>query len=198
MEPGRFGSIWPHGHFPYSQTHLYPPLSLFSVFLNTSQPGTSLVVQWLGLCASTARDMGSIPGWGTKIPHATWHSLPIAKKEFSKPSLLIPLHDQCHNIQYQSLFNIFTVAKSNFSWPHNELPRMRAQLCPTLCNPVDDRPLGSSVHRILQARILKWVAISFSRGSSCPRDWTPISCTTGGFFTTAPPGKPTVSYTCSL
>ena len=44
------------------------------------------------------------------------------------------------------------------------------QLCPTLCDPVDCSPLGSSVHGILQARILEWVAISFSRGSSPPRD----------------------------
>ena len=34
--------------------------------------GTSLVVQWLRLCASSARDVGLIPGWGTKIPHAMW------------------------------------------------------------------------------------------------------------------------------
>ena len=39
-----------------------------------------------------------------------------------------------------------------------------AQLCPTLCDPMDCSPLGSSVHEILQARILEWVAISFSRG----------------------------------
>ena len=42
---------------------------------------------------------------------------------------------------------------------------------------------GSSVHEILQARILEWVAISFSRGSSQLRDWTWVSCTVGGFFT---------------
>ena len=41
-----------------------------------------------------------------------------------------------------------------------------AQSCPTLCGPVDYSPTGSSVHGILQARILEWVAISFSRGSS--------------------------------
>ena len=41
-----------------------------------------------------------------------------------------------------------------------------SQLCLTLCNPVDCSPLGSSVHGILQARILEWVAISSSRGSS--------------------------------
>ena len=46
----------------------------------------------------------------------------------------------------------------------------RAQLCPTLCDPVDCSPPGSSVHRILQARVLEQVAISYSRGSLPPRD----------------------------
>ena len=52
-----------------------------------------------------------------------------------------------------------------------------AQWCPTLCDPVDcePSPLGSSVHGILQARILQWVAIFFSRESSRPRDQTHIS-----------------------
>ena len=50
------------------------------------------------------------------------------------------------------------------------------QSCLTLCDPVDCSPLGSSVHGILQARILEWVAISFSRGSSWLGDQTHISC----------------------
>ena len=50
-----------------------------------------------------------------------------------------------------------------------------AQSCPTLCNPMDCSPPGSSIHGILQARGLEWVAISFSRGSSWPRDWTQVS-----------------------
>ena len=49
---------------------------------------------------------------------------------------------------------------------------------------------GSSVHGISQARILEWVAISFSRGSSQPRDQTHIPCLASWFFTTEPPGKP--------
>ena len=49
------------------------------------------------------------------------------------------------------------------------------QLCLTLCDPKDCSPPGSSVHGILQARILEWVAISCSRGSSWPRDWTHVS-----------------------
>ena len=46
------------------------------------------------------------------------------------------------------------------------------QSCPTLCNPMDHSPPGSSVHGILQAGILRWVAILFSRGFSQPRDRT--------------------------
>ena len=57
------------------------------------------------------------------------------------------------------------------------------QPCPTLCNPTDRSPPGSSVHGILQARILEWVAISFSRGSSPPRDRTQVSCIAGRCFT---------------
>ena len=48
--------------------------------------------------------------------------------------------------------------------------------CLTLCDPMDCSPLGSSVHGILQARILEWVAISSSRGSSQLRDPTCVSC----------------------
>ena len=55
------------------------------------------------------------------------------------------------------------------------------QLCPTLCDPLDCSPPGSSVHGIFQARILEWVAISF-RGSSWPRHQTCVSLITGGFF----------------
>ena len=49
------------------------------------------------------------------------------------------------------------------------------------CDPMDCSLPGSSVHGILQARILEWVAISFSRGSSWPRNRTPVSCIAGRF-----------------
>ena len=58
-----------------------------------------------------------------------------------------------------------------------------AQSCPTLCDPVDCSLPGSSVHGILQARILEWVAISFSRGSSRPRDRTRVSLIADRRFT---------------
>ena len=58
-----------------------------------------------------------------------------------------------------------------------------AQSCPTLCNPVDCRLPGSSIHGIFQARVLEWVAISFSRGSFLPRDRTQVSHIVGRHFT---------------
>ena len=58
-----------------------------------------------------------------------------------------------------------------------------AQLCLTLCDPMDCRLSGSSVHEILQARILEWVAIPFSSRCSWPGDWIWISFIVGRFFT---------------
>ena len=67
-----------------------------------------------------------------------------------------------------------------------------AQSCLTLCSPMDCSP-GSFVHGIFQTRKLNWFAISFSRGSSQPRDWTHVFCLAGGSFITVPPGKPLVT-----
>ena len=77
----------------------------------------------------------------------------------------------------------------------SEIACMRAkslQSCLTLFDPMDCSPQGFSVHGILQARILEWVVISFSRGSSWPRDGTQaswVSWIAGRFFTAEPLGK---------
>ena len=73
-----------------------------------------------------------------------------------------------------------------------------------LCDPMDCSLPGSPVHGISKARILEWVAISSSRGSSRARDRNCISCIAGRFFTTASLGKPiipmaiAISYTCNF
>ena len=64
----------------------------------------------------------------------------------------------------------------------SESEREGTQSCPTPCNPVDCSPPGSSIHGILQARILEWVAISFSRGSSQPSDQIQVSHIAGRRF----------------
>ena len=65
-----------------------------------------------------------------------------------------------------------------------------AKSCPTLCDPMDCSPPGSPVHGIILARILEWVAISFSGGSSQPKNRTQVFYTAGGLFTAESLGKP--------
>ena len=81
------------------------------------------------------------------------------------------------NIEYKNVSLILAL------WRTKCVCVLVAQLCPTLCDPMDCSPPGFFVHGILQARILEWVAISFSRGSSWPRDQTQVSCFAGRFFT---------------
>ena len=75
------------------------------------------------------------------------------------------------------------------NWPQSEtvnsteMGRSEVKWSPTLCDPMDCSLPGSSIHGILQARVLEWVAISFSRGSSWPRDRTQVSCIAGRRFT---------------
>ena len=63
------------------------------------------------------------------------------------------------------------------------------QFCPALCDPMGCSPPVSSVHEILQARILEWVTIPFSRGSSLPRHQTQVSCSAGRFFSIRATGE---------
>ena len=73
--------------------------------------------------------------------------------------------------------------------------RERARACIshsalTVCSPMDCSPPGFSAHGILQARILEWVAIAFSSGSSEPRDQTQVSHVAADSLPSEPPGKP--------
>ena len=71
-----------------------------------------------------------------------------------------------------------------------------AKLYPTLCNIMDYSPPGSSVHEILQTRILERVPLpSLGHLPSSGIEGEPVSCTAGGFFTTEPPRKPMLMMT---
>ena len=87
-----------------------------------------------------------------------------------------------------------TFCNSNKKWAlWTDLPCPKNQGCTRVlsCSVMSDslgphelyRSSGSSAHGIIQARILEWVAIPFSRGSSRPRDWTQVSCIAGRFYT---------------
>ena len=71
----------------------------------------------------------------------------------------------------------------------NKVKSLVTQSCLALCNPMDCSPPGTSLHGILQARILDWIAIPFSRASSQSRDGTQVSYTAGRFFTIRALGK---------
>ena len=93
---------------------------------------------------------------------------------------------------------------ANTNWGTAATAAKSLQSCPTLCDPRDSSPPGSPILGILQARVLEWVAISFSRGSSWPKDQTPFSRIADRSFPSEPPGKPTegkfssVQFSCSV
>ena len=106
----------------------------------------------------------------------------------SIPYILICTPGMPCNVESSSLAKPRRAFKAShalcFSMQHECVLAKSLQSCLTLWNPIDHSLSGSSVHGILQARILEWVAILFSRGSSQPRDRTWVSCIAGGFFTT--------------
>ena len=80
--------------------------------------------------------------------------------------------------EYLALTGIFSTTEPPVDSPKNcaDVHAKSLQLCPTVCDPTDCSPPGSSVRGILQARILEWLAIFFYRGSSRSRDRIHISC----------------------
>ena len=91
------------------------------------------------------------------------------------------LNNKCFTMSLHILLNVIFSGYPIFHHLFNNF--CVAQLCSTVWGPMDYSLLGSSVPGILQARILAWIAIPFSRGSSQPRDRTRVSCTAGRFFT---------------
>ena len=88
----------------------------------------------------------------------------------SNPGPLCLLHWQADSLPFTPLGK-----------PYNRIKVLLTQSCLTLCNPIDCSLPGSSVHGILQAIILVWVAMPFSRGTSWPMNWTMVSCIAGRF-----------------
>ena len=119
--------------------------------------GREIWNEWQGLpCWSSGWDSAcqcrghGFDPWSRKIPHATGQLSPCT-------TTLSP-----HVTSYRSPHTLEPVKKCS------EVARS----CLTLWDPMDHSLPGSSIHGIFQARVLEWAAISFSRGSSQPRDWT--------------------------
>ena len=101
-------------------------------------------------------------------------------------TLLEPLHDSLRATQGVQVSGLRPQPRAMMTpaslccppglWGFKSCCCLVAQSCPTLCKPIDCSPPGSSVHGVLQARTLEWVAIFSSRGSSRPRDGIRVDC----------------------
>ena len=125
----------------------------------------------------------------------TWHHLrmkakfsieffPWGLKCFINPE--IPLSASRDPLQVPGKLPQLQAISSSLLWIstvfHNEVKVLVGQSHPTLCDPMDCSLPGRSLHGILQARVLEWVTVSFSRGSSWPRDRTWVSRIPGRRF----------------
>ena len=112
-----------------------------------------------------------------------WHKLDC--KALKRKEVIQSKSIKYTNIKKKLIVNIYRTSLCAKHCPEHltYIEVQVAQLCPTLCGPMDCSVPGSSVHGILQARILEWVAVPFSRGSSQPRDWIQVSCIACRFFT---------------
>ena len=111
--------------------------------------------------------------------------IPYLKEKSTMKNWLITVDNT--DIIYLLVFQMFYWLHIYWSWLSPVLfllhACMHTQSFPTLCNPMDCSLPGCSVYGIFQARILEWVANSFSRGSSWPKDWTQISHIVSRCFT---------------
>ena len=86
------------------------------------------------------------------------------------------------SVKYQLYMEHYSAVKGDEVLVNKNVKILVAQSFPTLCDPMDCDPQVSSIHEILQARILEWVAIPFFRESSWTRNQTWVPCIAGGFF----------------
>ena len=178
---------------PQTSTHVLVSVRSSSSFTQTINASASLPIGLPSLeMQAVSRNAGRVPSRGflqvSSAPHPSLISFPgpcvcrlpyppnhsqTARSRSIPPSI----RKRSHPLKVQT-FIVSTVPTYNISDARFLYLCVRtcAQSCPTLCNPVDCTPPGSSAHGISQARIEEWVAVSFSKGSSRPRDQTCISC----------------------
>ena len=142
-----------------------PPMSVSSGLIASNCISSVHCTVWSNVHSLTIHGPGTVPVSASYLP-SCW-SISQGKKKKKKKS----------QGRHQT---------SKASPTTHQLDKVKVlvtQLCLTLCNPMDCGPPVSSVHEILQARILEWVAISFSRQSSQARDQTWVSCIAGRLLT---------------
>ena len=141
--------------------------------------------------------MSLIPGWGPKIPHVVQYGPKVKKKKKKRRKKEIVI------LHFSLFFQSFTplgVKKCYLFLPHCCHCCLVSKVASNSCNPMDGSLPVSSVHGTPQARILGWVATSFSRGSSWPGNQGHISCIGRRVLYPEPAGSPphlTLSSLCT-
>ena len=191
-------------------------MSLWKAYQNSTQ-GVSLVVQWIDICLPTrgtwvpslVQEASSRRGATKPMGHSSWvHVLRLLKPVCLEPVLSRKRSRHCGKPMHHSEERP-PLAQREEATPGDEDPAELlinksllfynspwcpslccvTQLPPTLCDPMDCSPPGSSVQGVLQARILQWVAMPSSRGSSQLRDWTQSPTLQADSLPSEPPGK---------
>ena len=110
--------------------------------------------------------------------NCVWEQKPLLLSSVTSKTIWFPREEQTREqlLVFSTVHRHLRHAHVNYKIQYLCVCVLVAQSCPALCNPMDCSPPGSSIHGILQARILEWVAIPFSRGSSQPKDQTRVSC----------------------
>ena len=159
----------------FNQFPLYLPLSPRSGILKLKSQKNPFVRQLLAAAAAKSFSCVRLCATPQMAAHQAPPPLGFSRQEhWSGLPFPSPMHES-EKVKVKSLSHVRLLA-TPWTAAHQAPPSMGfsrqeywsgvplvAQLCPTLCNPMDCRPPGSSVHGILQARILEWLAISFSR-----------------------------------
>ena len=103
-----------------------------------------------------------------------WEQKPLLLSSVTSKTIWFPREEQTREqlLVFSTVHRHLRHAHVNYKIQYLCVCVLVAQSCPALCNPMDCSPPASSVHGILHARILEWVAIPFSRGSSQPKDQT--------------------------
>ena len=145
------------------------------------------------------RSLTGCKPWGSRVRHnsVTKHSTAICSIEWLKRIWNVTMTLLIISLKLKATYYLYKIIWltliENAFITGCLLACLCAQSCLTLCDPTDRSLLGFSVHGIILARILKWVAVFYSRGSSRPRDLNLISCSSGigkGILYHCAPGKP--------
>ena len=160
-------------------------LLVVSVSIVAARPTLRLMLSLhplLKTCTPAIPSQGLLPGHIIILPISEFEIFVVSSpSRVGFPNWLWTCWGRHYAFSHSSLQNLAHFLGrhlTNISWINYEVKVKVAHSCPTLCNPMDH-----TVHGILQARILKWVAAPFFRGSSQPRDLNQVSHIAGGFFT---------------